>query len=249
MTLQSLVALTLLSATTVFAGSADEIARAAEERARVALPLRGDVSVAIDGVEGKRDQRMILLQRKAANGVDTFVSLETAGLRYLVLADGSAYVAEKGKTRKVGLDTAIDGTSWLLEDLRPFTVERCGVARNVDESPQQVTILCNPLKGETGIYALTTYKFDREKVLPKRVMYYQERQDNLVKMLRIEERTAVGEKWLPARMTMENFKLRTKDVFEIRWAEVPDLGGEPFDPKTFATATLPNAGEPHPRSP
>ncbi|MGH7821868.1 MAG: hypothetical protein ACREQ9_19060, partial [Candidatus Binatia bacterium] len=130
--------------------SVDAIGRAAEEQAHVPTPLRGDIRATIDGVEGSRKERMVMLMRNApqGGGVETFLALGDAGLRYLVLADGTAFAAEKGQTKKVALDTPIDGTSWVLEDLQPFTVERCGVMRNVDESAAQITVLCNPVKGQ-----------------------------------------------------------------------------------------------------
>ncbi|MGH7819824.1 MAG: hypothetical protein ACREQ9_08630, partial [Candidatus Binatia bacterium] len=65
-----------------------------------------------------------------------------------------------------------------------------------------------------------------------------ERQDNLVKMLRNDELTLVGRKWLPGRTTMEHFQMRTKDVFEIEWSQASGVGPEPFDAKTFAEAQL-----------
>ncbi|MGH7859660.1 MAG: outer membrane lipoprotein-sorting protein [Candidatus Binatia bacterium] len=243
MTLQriaAVVSVLIAAALPARAGSVDEIGRAAEEQARVGVPLRAEIRATIDGVEGNRSERIVMLLRKApqGEGVETFVDLAEAKLRYLVLADGTAFAAEDGEAKEVALDTPIGATSWVLEDLRPFSIERCGVMRNVDESPRQITILCNPVKGQKTTYVLTTYKFDREKAVPERVMYYQERQDNLVKMLRNEELSLVGRKWLPARITMQNFRMRTKDVFEIEWSQANDLPPEPFDPKTFAEAPI-----------
>ena len=230
----------------VQAGALDELARAAERQGEVAAPLRADIEARIDGVEGEQRDSIVLVARRSpgGDGVDFAVDFEKAKLRYLVLADGSAHVAKNGSVEKVGLDAPLGGSSWVLADLRPFTIERCGVMRNVDESTRQMTILCNPEKGQKAHYILSVYKMDREKAVPERVLYYQERQDNLVKMLKNDDFELVGQKWRPTRMVMQNFKLRTKDVFEATWAQDPSFPPELFDPSSFATAKIPAAPKP-----
>jgi hypothetical protein len=225
------------------ASDLDRVAKAAAEQAHVAAPLRADVKAEIDGLEGKKSERIVMLFRPAPSGpgIETYVQLGEGALRYLVQSDGTAWVAEGGKARKIPLDTLIGATSWTVEELLPFSIERCGLPRTVEVMPAYMTVLCDPKQEHRGQYVLWVYKFDREKAMPERVLFYQERQDNLVKMLRNEDFTLIGRKWRPKRMVMQNFKLRTRDVFEIEWSQDPKFPPEIFDPGTFAGASLPPA--------
>jgi hypothetical protein len=221
-------------------GELEELLAAAEEQANLSVPLRADIEARSEHVEGERTERIVLLERRSPSGrgSDLYVQLEAAGLRYLVLGDGSAWVSDGGRIRPASLDTGIASTSWTLEDLLPFSTARCDLPRTVEIMPGYLTLLCDPKPEHRRQYVLWVYKFDRAKAVPERVLYYRERQDNLVKMLRSEQFQLVGRKWRPGRMVMQDFKLRTRDVFDLRWSQDPSFPPETFDPGGFAEVSL-----------
>jgi hypothetical protein len=78
----------------------------------------------------------------------------------------------------------------------------------------------------------------------QQVLLYKDNMTNLVKMLRNDDFEQVASKWRPKRVVMQDFKLRTKDTFEIQWQPSPTAPAELFDPKAFAAAPpLPAAAE------
>ncbi|MEA2625006.1 MAG: Outer rane lipoproteinsorting protein [Candidatus Binatota bacterium] len=213
----------------------------AEEQARLLTPLRADVTAEIEGAKGKSQDRIVLVVRNdpaPKGGVQTYVEFEKAGVKVLVLGPAEAWISDGGKVRKAALDTQIAGTNWTVEDLLPFDVTRCGSTRIVDSRPEQMTLACEAERKGPSQYVLTVYKMDREKAVPIQVLYYKESMNNLVKMQRAQGYEKVGAKWRPSHVEMRDFKLRTKDVLDLRWEQDPKFPPEIFDPKSLSDRSL-----------
>jgi hypothetical protein len=213
----------------------------AEEQAQLLTPLRAEITAEIHGNKGKTEDDIVLVVRndpERKSGVQTYVEFEKAGVKVLVLGLDQAWISDGGKVRKAALDAQIAGTNWTVEDLLPFAVTRCGSTRIVDSRPEQMTLACEAERDGPSQYVLTVYKMDREKAVPIQVLYYKDSMNNLVKMQRADGYEQVGAKWRPSRVEMRDFKLRTKDVLELRWEQDPKFPPELFDPKSLSDRSL-----------
>ena len=75
-------------------------------------------------------------------------------------------------------------------------------------------------------------------------LLYKGTMTNLVKMLRNDDFVRVGQQWRPKRVTMQDFKIRTKDVLSLEWKAAAPVPPETFDPSAFAAKPPP--APPHP---
>jgi hypothetical protein len=227
-------------------GAADTLPtllKAVGEAERLPTPLRADASVEIDGVEGSKRDRLVIVERSAGDSKaprQLYLELQNAKLRLLVLGPAELELASDGKPRPAKPDETLDSTSFTAEDWLPFAAERCAAMRIADLSDQQFTLVCEPKKPPSQ-YSLMVYKFDREKAVMLQALLYKDTLTNLVKMMRQDDFVQVGSKWRPKRIVIQDFKLRTKDVLSLDWQVAPAVAAALFDPKTFATASLPQA--------
>jgi hypothetical protein len=208
----------------------------ADAQTKLAAPLRGEGDLAIDGVEGKKQEKIVVVERQGTAGPDVYVELQTAKQKYLLLGSGETYAAKDGKAAKAALDSTIDGTSFTVEDLFPFWSKRCATMRVADTQSNQLTLTCEPAKGRSQ-YPLVVYKFDREKAVPVQVLYYKDTMSNLVKMRRNSDLTKVGDRWRPATVTMQDFKVQARDELTLKWSAPASVNADLFDPTKFATTT------------
>ncbi len=207
--------------------------------ARLATPLRAEGQAEIDDLQGKREDRIVLVHRGApekAADTQVFAEFEKAKVKVLALDAGNLMVASAGSAKKAKSDATVAGTSWTAEDFLEFSPARCAAMRIADLVEDSLTLLCEP-KREISQYSLIVTKFDRKKFVPLQTLLYKETQSNLVKMVKHDDFAAVGRKWRPTRVVMQDFKLRTKDVFQLTWADATDVKPELFDPKRFSAAT------------
>src|SRR5262249_41554377 len=96
-----------------------------------------------------------------------------------------------------------------------------------DESAEQITIALFPTRSQ---YIMLVFTFDREKKVAVKTMYYQETLSNLVKMRRDSDYALVGQRWLPTKVTMEQFALRTQSALQLHWTQAPPIPPEMFHP-------------------
>jgi hypothetical protein len=223
----------------------EELLRGIEKAAAIAVPLRGDGTVEIDGVQGKKQDHVVILARggpSPAAPAQVFVDFRDLKLRALALAPGELQIALDGKAKGAKPDTALTPTSLTAEDLLPFSPSRCAAVRVADVTNEQFTLVCEPNPAKSQ-YALGVYKFDRGTFLPLQALLYKQAMTNLVKMIRFEDFVRVGSSSAPTRVVIQDFKLRTQDVLTLGWAVAPSGGTEPFEPKSFAAAVLPAAAK------
>jgi hypothetical protein len=231
----AIVSMALLPATS-FADAVGEMMVAADAQTKLTTPLRGEGEAAIDGMQGKKQEKIVVVERPGGAGPDVYVELQTAKQRFLLLGSGETFAAKDGKVAKAALDSPIDGTSFTVEDLFPFWSKRCGTMRVADTQSNQLTLTCEPPKGRSQ-YPLVVYKFDRDKAVPVQVLYYKDTLSNLVKMRRNSDLTKVADRWRPASVTMQDFKVQTRDEITFKWSAPPSVSADLFDPQKFATAS------------
>jgi len=237
--------LALLSLPCVAANGAETLATllaTVSEAARPATPLRADAAAELNGLEGRKRDHLVFVERSAgAHGPpQVYVQLDEAKIRVLALDPSDLRIAREGKGEKVAADAAVGSTSFTVEDFLPFSPARCAATRLAEITAEQFALVCEPKKPPSQ-YSLMVYKFDREKSALLQVLLYKGAMTNLVKMLRNADFVQVGGTWRPKRVVMQDFKLRTRDVLSLQWQAVAQLPSEAFDPTAFAAIVLPKA--------
>lgn len=223
---------------------ADDLAdliRKAEAQTELETPLRADGKAEIDGVDGAKQDAIAIVLRPTPDraAVQIYFEMRQAKERVLVLGPDEIWTSSQGGgRRKAPPDAKIDGTSWTVEDLLPFLPSRCGgMIRTADVQPEHVDVACEGSRGGGTQYALRVYRFDRQRAVPMQILYYKDRMNNLVKMRRDGDFVAIGKKWRPKRVTMQEYKLHTKDVFDLSWREEPNPPAELFEPAKLGTVS------------
>jgi hypothetical protein len=213
------------------------------EASRIETPLVAVGKADIDGVKGKVEDHVVIVERASANPKappQLVVGFETGKSRVLSLGPAALHLANDGKAKTAAPDDAVPPSSFSAEDFLPFEPERCAVIRIADMSDTQFTLICEPKKPPSQ-YSLMVFKFDRELAVPRQVLLYKDTSTNLVRMIRSDDFVKVGKSALPKQIVLQDFKLRTRDTLSLEWRADAKLGAEFFDPKTFATVPLPPA--------
>lgn len=236
----------LLAATPARADTLVALLASVADAARLPSPLVAAGQIDIDGIKGKTQDRVVLVERAAADEkapTQKLAAFEAAKVRALARSPSELFLADDEKPKPAKADASVAASSFTVEDFLPFAPERCAAMRIADASDDQFTVICEP-KRPPSQYSLMVYKFDREKSVVRQVLLYKDSSTNLVKMLRNDEFTQVGGTWRPKRVVMQDFKLRTKDTLTLEWRTEAKIAAEAFDPKSFAAAALPAAPKP-----
>jgi hypothetical protein len=210
--------------------------RAVGDASKPSGPLRAEGTIESDGLRGKTRDRLVWIERAGSGAgapLQAYVELANAKARLLALGPADLRMAIDGRPSQAQPDQALDSTSFTAEDVLTFAPDRCAAMRLAELSEDRFSVVCEPKKPPSQ-YSLMVYKFDREKAAMLQALLYKGTMTNLVKMLRNDDFVQVGAKWRPQRVTMQDFKVRTKDVLSLRWQEAGKLPAETFDAKAFA---------------
>lgn len=197
-----------------------------EEAAKPSVTLRADGVLSITSPEGTKREPIVIIHRE---GNDVFIELKSGTKALLLKGGAEAFIAPPGakEASAFALQDPLAGSELTREDLQPFTVARFKTPRIVDQTPQSVQVAMFPQQSQ---YSLVVITFDREKKVPLKTMYYRETLNNLVKMRRDSDHVLVGQRWLPTRITMENFAMRNTATLELQWTQAPNVVPELFQP-------------------
>jgi hypothetical protein len=209
-------------------------------------PLRAEGTIESEGLQGKTQDRLVWIERAGSGPkVPPQVSVELgkAKIRLLGLGPAEFWIASNGKAGRAKGDQAIGSTSFTAEDVLSFAPERCAAMRLAELGEDRFSLVCEP-KRPPSQYALLVYKFDRENATMLQALLYKGTMTNLVKVLRNDDFVRVGQQWRPRRVTMQDFKVRTKDVLSLEWTADAPIPPETFDPSGFAAK--PPSEAPHP---
>lgn len=207
--------------------------RGAEEAAQTTVALRGDGQVEVASPEATRRDQVALVVRPPA---DTFIELQQEAIKAVLLGN-EAFRVKAGETKpeKFPLDGSLDDSDFTREDLEPFRLSHYRDARISDDSSTEVMVTLFPKDSQ---YSLVVITFDRQKKVPLKIQYYRDTVSNLVKMQRDGDYALVGNRWRPASMTMENFKLRSHTTLTVHWREDASPRAELFDPNALGQASV-----------
>lgn len=239
-----MVCVTALLALAESAGAASALTTLLEEvaeQAKLPAPVRADGTIQSDSLEGKKRDRVVLVQRgrkdgeirKGTIGTETYLELVDSKARVLILSPAETHRLEKGKVSTANLDSRIAFTSATIEDLLAFDPARCHDTHVIDTQPGSMTVRCEPKKGTGSQYVLAVWKLDRERAVPTQVLFYQERLNNLVKLVRFDDQVLVGDRWRPRKILVQDFPLRTRDIVTLTWTQDPKIAPELFDPASL----------------
>jgi hypothetical protein len=210
--------------------------RAVHDASKPSSPFRAVGTIDSDGLRGKSQDRLVWIERAGSGDgapLQAYLELANAKVRLLALGPADLRMAIDGRPSQAQPDQAVASTSFTAEDVLTFAPERCAAMRLAELSEDRFSLVCEPKKPPSQ-YSLMVYKFDREKAAMLQVLLYKGTMTNLVKMLRNDDFVQVGAKWRPQRVTMQDFKVRTKDVLSLRWQEAAKIPAETFDAKAFA---------------
>ena len=208
-----------------------------ESEARVSSTLRADGELVVASPDETHHYPITLLYRPGPAGNDLYIELGNGGGKALLLANGAKafrLTAGAKESEAFPRNETLMGSEFAREDLESFRLADFGDSRISDDGPQRMTVSLVP-KGSQ--YSLLVMTIDKERRVPLKILYYRDTVSNLVKMQRDDDYTLVGRKWLPATITMEDFKLRTLSTLKLRWSQSPTFPPELFDP-TFLTRPL-----------
>jgi hypothetical protein len=195
-----------------------------EEAAKPTVTLRADGKLTTVSPEGTASDQILMIHRE---GNDLLIELKQGTKALLLKGGAEAFVAMAGAKEASAFapDAALAGSEFTREDLQPFAVGRYKTPRIVDQTGQSVQVAMFPLQSQ---YSMVVITFDREKKVLVKTMYYKDTLNNLVKMRRDSDHVLVGRRWLPTRITMEQFAMRNSSTLELHWAQAPDVVPELF---------------------
>jgi hypothetical protein len=195
-----------------------------EEAAKPTVTLRADGTLTTTNPDGTTTDQILIIHRE-----DNSLRIELKqGTRALLLTGGTAaFIAVKDakEASPFAADAPLAGSEFTREDLQPFAAGRYKTPRIVDQTSQIVHVAMFPQQSQ---YSMLVVTFDREKQVVVKTMYYKDTLNNLVKMRRDSDHVLVGRRWLPTRITMENFALKNISTVELRWSQAPDVAPELF---------------------
>jgi hypothetical protein len=222
----------LLSASAAAAAPQDlaTFLKSADQGAAPTSTMRADGTIVSDTLEGKKEDRIILLLRP---NKDVYVEVRNSGLRAIIKGDGSAgQIAEKGSSAaEFAQDQTLDSTDFTREDLVPFVAAHFNSATIVYRDANQVAVQLNPLKSQ---YSLTMITFDPDKRARVKTLYYKDTLNNMTKMRLDSDHQQVGDRWLPGKMSMESFALKTKTTLNLKWSAAGADADKLFEPGALA---------------
>lgn len=197
-----------------------EFLDAATEANRPDVPLRADGMISVRSPDASMQDRIIIVL--PTNG-DVYLEMQRSGLRALLDATKKKVHVRLGKEsdeRTVRLEDTFPGTDFAWEDLLPFDVSSWDFPVIIDKSAHDITVQLTP---KTDHYVLVVATFDRKKRVPVKTLYYVEKASNLVKMRTDDDFAEVAGQWLPGKITMKTFGLRTETVLTLQWRRATDL--------------------------
>lgn len=195
-----------------------------EEAAKPTVTLRADGTMTVVTPEGTKRDQIVLIHRE---GNDLFIELKQ-GVKALLLKGGAeSFIAMAGAKEATAFkgDATLAGSEITREDLQPFTVAHYKTPRIVDQTSQIVHVALFPQQSQ---YSLLVITFDREMKVPVKTMYYKDTLNNLVKMRRDTDHVLVGRRWVPTRITVENFALHNTTTLELQWTQATNVAPELF---------------------
>lgn len=197
-----------------------EFLNEATEANRPDVPLRADGQITVRSPEETVQDRIIVVLQTDG---DLFLETQRGGLKALLKAAEKEVYVRPGKNsdvEKVALSDTFPGTDFAWEDLLPFDVSSWDFPVIIDKNAYRLTVQLTP---KTPHYVLVVSTFDREKRVPVKTLYYVEKASNLVKMRTDADLVEVAGQWLPGKITMKTFGLRTETVLALKWRKATDL--------------------------
>ena len=191
---------------------------AATEAVRPKAAVRAFGKAVTTSPDGSTEDEIAVVRKDGS----LYLELRKARTRVLILDSGKeAFISEGGgKSAPFALDTQLGTTPFTREDLHPFDTARYVAPRISDLGPYDLTATLEPKPSQ---YALIVMTFERQRKLPTKTLYYKDAPNNLTKMRQDGEFAAVGDAFLPGNISMQEFQLRAKTTFTLKWeaAEAP----------------------------
>lgn len=200
--------------------------------------LRADVTVEVEGAQGKRSTRAIALFAPGKDARWYWQSREPA-LRALVLGSDRKVLEQQGTTTgTVPIGAPVDALGVAYEDLSRFIVDDFKTWQITDEGADKILVGMFPAVESAYVYR--AYTFDKEKTVPMKVQFYAKTLSNLAKLRLDSDHVLVGKKWMPTTITLQSYADNTTTHLTLRWTQNAAAPPELLAPASFpAAAPLP----------
>lgn len=178
----------------------------------------------------------VRIERDGAPAIDAVV-LERGRRRYVETRDGTRALLAPGKTATVrggrvvpaATGATLGGSDILLEDLAPFGPRSLTMPQVSDDGPAGMVVTGAP--PPPTAYVLVVHTIDPERAVIVKTKYYRDTINNLVKMIRQDDFTSLGDRWRPGAVGVETFGPQARTTtMRLRWREAPDTPPALFTP-------------------
>ncbi len=235
MLLVTIIVSAMLQTADAHAGPLETFLAEVEKARRFAVPARADVRVQHKEGDVAKRYDGVVVHRDA----DVYLEIREPAVRVLMRGEENAvYLLAGGGAApaRVGGHAPIAGTPLIPDDVRPFRTSVLRIPQIADETTK--TMLVSGAPAEESPYVLVVYLFDREKMVPTRVQYYERTVNNLVRMRRESEFVRVAETWQPTRTEIEHYQTSGMTTIERTWTASPEIPHDLFDPAALGTHAL-----------
>lgn len=166
-----------------------------------------------------------------------FLAVHSSGWRALMPLDWNDGVAVNDGTRKPWkADQPAPGTDLRPMEFFPFWRSNYAMAFISDENRTEKTITFYTDK--VSPYQLMVITFDKTRLVPTMVKYYQGSMNTLVRLRRNSNFSMVGSRLRPQSIAFDDFQENRHSKCRLRWRILDELPPGLFSEKTFAEATI-----------
>ena len=222
-----------LTAPAAFAMPSDLVAflERTERMASYPKAVAADISMERGGV---RDRAFLAVDPEAGK---MFLAVHSSGWRALMPLDWNDGIAvDSGKRTPWKADQPAPGTDLRPMEFFPFWRSNYETAFISDENRTEKTITFYTDK--VSPYALMVLTFDKTRLVPTMVKYYQGSTKTLVRLRRNADFSVVGSRLRPGSILFDDFQENRHSKCRLHWRMLDDPPADLFSEKTFAEASI-----------
>ncbi len=166
-----------------------------------------------------------------------FLAVRSSGWRALMPLDWNDGIAVRdGKRKPWKADQPAPGTDLRPMEFFPFWRSNYGMAFISDENRTEKTITFYTDK--VSPYELIVITFDKTRLVPTMVKYYQGAMNTLVRLRRNSDFSMVGSRLRPRSIVFDDFQENRHSKCRLRWRILDEVPADLFSENTFAEATI-----------
>ena len=204
-----------------------------EEAARSAPGARADLQIRVTTLDApeatapaggqepdhesdhESDQEGVVISRSGT----TYVELRSPPVRVVIPADDTPIrtlpAAAGAAAGSTSADDPLGDTPLIVDDFRSFRTASLRMPQVTSETKH--TLLVSAAPATQSPWVLLAIMFDREKLLARRVQYYERTISNLVRVREASDFVRIGGVWHPGHLTITDYRTRAVADVTLRW--------------------------------